>query len=109
MMVVMINLENIGPNLNKVFWLSLLLFSLVACKNSHKGDLSRQNLYRVPDTADIPQNEFGDLVRYGRELIVRTNEYLGPEGRVGIYLGNRMNCGSCHLDGGTRPFGLSFY
>lgn len=87
----------------------LVFFSLSACKGGETGTEDQKVLYSVPDTADLPDNEYGDMVRYGRDLIVRTHYYLGPEGLVGTYLGNRMNCGNCHLDAGTRPFGLSFY
>ncbi len=63
----------------------------------------------APDTATIPQNALGDSIRYGRELLLHTARYLGPGGSVGHYLGNRMNCGNCHLDAGSRPFALPFY
>lgn len=60
------------------------------------------------DTSEIPNDAFGKQVRYGRELILHTALYLGPDGKVGKYLGNKMNCTNCHLDAGTRPFGLNF-
>lgn len=102
------NLENMSSNLYKVFGLALVFFGLVSCQSSESSSKSG-GLYPVPDTSTIPDNEYGELVRYGRDLIVRTNYYLGPEGRVGAYLGNRMTCGNCHLDAGTRPYGLNFY
>ncbi|HLP56488.1 MAG TPA: c-type cytochrome [Fluviicola sp.] len=64
--------------------------------------------YLAPDTSAIPNDEFGDLVRYGRDLVQNTAYYLGPEGVKGKYLGNKMNCTNCHLDAGTRPYGLNF-
>lgn len=64
--------------------------------------------YLAPDTAMIPSDEFGELVRYGRDLIKNTAYYLGPDGVKGKYLGNKMNCTNCHLDAGTRPYGLNF-
>lgn len=60
------------------------------------------------DTSEIPNDEFGKQVRYGRELILKTAYYLGPDGKSGKYLGNKMNCTNCHLDAGTRPYGLNF-
>ncbi len=62
-----------------------------------------------PDTSTIPHDEFGNMVRYGRDLIVNTAKYIGPDGTVGKYLGNKMNCNNCHLDAGTRPYGLNFF
>ncbi len=66
-----------------------------------------EDVWFAPDTNDIPKDEFGDMVRYGRKLMVNTAYYLGPEGVVGKYLGNKMNCTNCHLDAGTRPYGLN--
>jgi thiosulfate dehydrogenase len=66
-------------------------------------------LFVPPDTSTIPHDQFGDMVRYGRDLIVNTAHYIGPDGTVGHYLGNKMNCTNCHLDAGTRPFGFNFF
>lgn len=65
-------------------------------------------VYLAPDTSAIPNDEFGELVRYGRDLVKNTAYYLGPNGVKGRYLGNKMNCTNCHLDAGTRPYGLNF-
>jgi thiosulfate dehydrogenase len=61
------------------------------------------------DSSLIPHDSFGDSVRYGRELLLNTAKYIGPEGSVAKHLGNKMNCTNCHLDGGSRPFGLNFF
>ena len=60
-----------------------------------------------PDTATIPHTPDGDLVRYGRALVARTAQYLGPRGSVARRT-NGMNCDNCHIDGGTRPYGNTF-
>src|SRR3569833_473196 len=49
----------------------------------------------------------GDLVGYGRELIVNTSIYLGPKGIV-AHVSNGMNCQNCHLDAGTLPYANNF-
>ena len=66
-------------------------------------------VFVVPDTSTIPHDQFGDMVRYGRELVLHTSKYLGPNGTVGHFLGNKMDCASCHIDGGTRAFGYNFF
>ena len=66
-------------------------------------------MFVPPDTSQIPHTPEGDLIRYGRELVLHTAQYLGPQGTVGHYLGNKMNCTNCHLDGGTRPFGYNYF
>jgi len=80
-------------------------------KNANLVDTlaSEEDLWKVPDTNDIPDNEFGELVRYGRQLIVNTAYYIGPEGKVGKYLGNKMNCTNCHLEAGTKPYAFNFF
>ncbi len=70
---------------------------------------SDTTVFVTPDTSTIPHDQFGEMVRYGRELIVNTPKYIGPDGSVGHYLGNKMTCGNCHLDGGTRAFGFNFF
>jgi thiosulfate dehydrogenase len=95
--------------------LLLLIGLVIACTPSGTRQLGKTDeepepveVYHAPDTADIPNDEFGDQVRYGRELIVNTAYYIGPEGKAGKYLGNKMNCTNCHLDAGTRPYGLNY-
>ena len=48
-----------------------------------------------------------DQVRYGRELIAHTADYLGPKGSV-LHLSNGMNCQNCHLNAGTQPWGNNY-
>jgi thiosulfate dehydrogenase len=60
-----------------------------------------------PSITSIPDDDQGKLIRYGRELIVRTGEYLGPNGTVSN-TSNGMNCENCHLKAGTTHFGGNF-
>lgn len=66
-------------------------------------------LFQPPDTSTIPHDAFGDQVRYGRELVLHTAKYIGPNGTVGKYLGNKMNCTNCHLEAGTTAYGWNYY
>ncbi|MFZ1805614.1 MAG: c-type cytochrome [Cyclobacteriaceae bacterium] len=63
--------------------------------------------WQAPSLTAIPHNEEGDLIRYGRELIMHTSVYLGPKGTVKP-ISNGMNCRNCHLDGGTKAFGINY-
>ncbi|MFN8344312.1 MAG: c-type cytochrome [Spirosomataceae bacterium] len=47
-------------------------------------------------------------VRYGKELISHTAEYLGPKGSV-KHISNGMNCQNCHLQAGTQPWGNNYF
>lgn len=55
----------------------------------------------------MPHDKFGDAVRYGRELMINTSYYIGPEGVSGRYLGNKMNCTNCHQEAGTKPYSFN--
>ncbi len=100
-----------------LFTFSLFTFLLIVngCDNNATPAVQpvvatlRDSLFTPPDTNTIPHDEYGDMIRYGRNLIVNTAYYIGPDGVAGHYLGNKMNCGSCHLDAGTRPFGLNYF
>jgi len=63
--------------------------------------------WKAPDMVAIPAGKAGEMIRYGRELIAHTAEYLGPKGSV-AQLSNGMNCQNCHLEGGSRLFGNNF-
>ena len=69
--------------------------------------LEKEALWHAPDTASIPDNDKGELIRYGRELIAHTSVYLGPRGKV-RKISNGMNCQNCHLKAGTVPFGNNY-
>lgn len=64
-------------------------------------------LWQAPGVDEIPANSEGDLIRYGRELIVNTSTYLGPKGIVG-HFSNNCNCQNCHIAAGSQNFGNPF-
>ena len=61
----------------------------------------------APDTATLPRTAAGRQIRYGRELIAHTAQYLGPQGSV-AHLTNGMNCQNCHLQAGTQGFANNY-
>ncbi|MNQ27289.1 Cytochrome c [compost metagenome] len=91
--------------------LSLLVFN--SCNSSSAKSItesvasSKDASYISIDTAKIPDDQFGESVRYGRELMLRTSYYIGPNGINGKYLGNKMNCTNCHQDAGTKPYSFN--
>ena len=46
-------------------------------------------------------------IEYGKELFTHTARYLGPKGSVYVSMGSRMTCQNCHLDAGTKAYGIS--
>jgi thiosulfate dehydrogenase len=63
--------------------------------------------WKAPDTSGIAHTRQGDMIRYGRELILHTSVYFGNKGTV-AHISNGMNCGDCHIDAGTRLWGNNF-
>jgi thiosulfate dehydrogenase len=63
--------------------------------------------WQAPGEDEIPSDSKGDLIRYGKELIVHTSKYLGPKGLV-THVSNNMNCQNCHIAAGTQNFANPF-
>lgn len=61
----------------------------------------------APENTLLPTGENGKMIRYGRELIAHTANYLGPKGSV-LNISNGMNCQNCHLDAGTKFMGNNY-
>jgi thiosulfate dehydrogenase len=76
-------------------------------KNNPGSFIASEKEWKAPDTSQIDHTHQGDLIRYGRELIVHTAVFLGPKGTV-AQISNGMNCGVCHIDAGTRLWGNNF-
>lgn len=68
-------------------------------------------IWTIPDIAALPDDAHGQLVRPGRELIVATYAYIGPHAAdpAKRFAGNDLACGNCHLDAGTKKFGLPIF
>ncbi|MEP6712436.1 MAG: c-type cytochrome [Ferruginibacter sp.] len=61
----------------------------------------------VIDTSKIPRDPFGEAVKYGRQLLLNTAYYIGPNGINGKYLGNKMTCSNCHQEAGTKLYSFN--
>ncbi|MGY3053242.1 thiosulfate dehydrogenase [Pedobacter sp. UYEF25] len=84
--------------------LSSLIISL-GCDNVVKKEEKAEDF--PIDTRTIPKSKFGDAVRYGRELMVRTAYYIGPNGINGKFAGNKISCSNCHQEAGLKPYSLN--
>ena len=89
----------------------LILSSLLPCTgktvliNSSSNQYKEGEEWTAPDENEISYDSDGDLIRYGKELIVNTSKYLGPNGIV-TQISNGMNCQNCHLDAGKKNYAL---
>ena len=92
-----------------VLFVFISFIGSVGCSSGTKPKLtSQKDSIILPDTLKIPKDKTGAEILYGRDLILHTAHYLGPDGVVMKLCGNKMNCRNCHLDAGTRPFSSSF-
>jgi thiosulfate dehydrogenase len=64
----------------------------------------------VPDADKLPDDGWGKTVRYGRDLVAKTYALIGPEvsDPAHQFSGNNLACQSCHLEAGTKQYGLPF-
>lgn len=69
----------------------------------------KKPVHVTPDTSTIPHDATGEMIRYGRKLLTDFPYYLGKHGTVGKHGGNALGCQNCHLDAGTRPYGLNYF
>jgi thiosulfate dehydrogenase len=69
--------------------------------------LKSNDIWVAPEWSTVDAEPNAAEIRYGRELIVNTAEYLGPRGKI-KKISNGMNCQNCHLQAGTAPFGNNY-
>lgn len=66
--------------------------------------------WTVPEIGALPYDDYGNLVRRGRDLITATYAHIGPSAPADKrYAGNNLACTNCHLQAGTRKFGLPIF
>lgn len=66
-----------------------------------------EGMWTAPDWASVDDEPNVEDIKYGRELIANTAEYLGPNGKV-RKISNGLNCQNCHLQAGTVPLGNNY-
>jgi thiosulfate dehydrogenase len=65
------------------------------------------HMWKAPDWSTVESEPNAEVIKYGKELIANTAEYLGPNGKVKA-ISNGMNCQNCHLQAGTVPLGNNY-
>lgn len=100
-------LKTAWVRLGLIFLALILLVIFVKPSTFSKPHTTELKRWQAPDSSALPATPAGDLIRYGRDLIVRTAYYLGPKGRVAA-ITNGMNCQNCHLAAGTQNWGNPF-
>src|SRR5205807_2288135 len=68
-------------------------------------------IWTVPEIGALPRDAHGLQVREGRDLITAGYAYIGPNvpDESKRYGGNNLACSNCHLQAGTKKFGLPLF
>ena len=72
---------------------------------------SKDTIWTVPEVGALPEDSYGRLVRRGRDLITATYAHIGPDvsDPSKRFAGNNLACSNCHLEAGTKRFGLPIF
>src|SRR5262245_53175361 len=72
---------------------------------------SDPQVWTVPEIGALPDDDYGRLVRRGRDLVTATYAHIGPEvaDPAKRFAGNNLACGNCHLQAGTKKFGIALF
>jgi thiosulfate dehydrogenase len=64
-----------------------------------------------PEVGALPDDPRGRAARRGRDLFTATYAHIGPDvaDPAKRYAGNNLACANCHLQAGTKKFGLPVY
>jgi thiosulfate dehydrogenase len=95
-----------APSLNTIAFVSLAVGAVaLAAKAPPRNAPPPVTYAHIPQPAEIAAQQ----VAYGRDLIEKTSSLIGPDATDAAmrFSGNGLECASCHLNGGTQPFGLS--
>jgi len=80
-------------------------------KDGMTGGMKGDTIWTVPEIGALPRDAHGLEVREGRDLITATYAYIGPHVSDASkrYAGNDLACTNCHLQAGTKKFGLPLF
>ncbi len=94
--------------IRRLFFVGFLSATLFAGAGGAKSDIIPPE-WTIPDISALPDNEPAKLIRLGRDLTVDTHSLIGPGASPDKrYAGNALSCQNCHLEAGTKRFGLPF-
>ncbi|QDS87526.1 Cytochrome c [Rosistilla ulvae] len=89
-------------------WMCVAMMVVSIASGDEVGDRSANPSGDAPEHASgprqLPPGELGRVIELGREIVFNTSEH--PLSKP--YVGNALNCTSCHLDGGQHPTAASF-
>ena len=95
------------------YWLAGLAIAqlLAAAALAQVPGAPGKTMWTVPEVGALPRDAHGLQVREGRDLITATYAYIGPNVADASkrFAGNNLACTNCHLQAGTKKFGLPLF
>ncbi len=88
-----------------------LLFLLTSPGQTQDLQSPADPAWSVPQMGALPYDAAGMLVRRGYDLITATYAHIGPSvaDEAKRYAGNNLACSNCHLNAGTKKFGIPLW
>jgi thiosulfate dehydrogenase len=85
--------------------------ALVALSISSTAKSQSPVPWTMPEVSALPRDARGQLIRDGRDLMLATYAFIGPnvDDAAKRFAGNNLACTNCHLGGGTTKFGLPLF
>jgi thiosulfate dehydrogenase len=110
----LIRATNLTERLLKNLQRGIVLLALMSMPVPGTAQLAADpvaNIWTVPEIGALPDDDYGRLVRRGRDLITATYAHIGPEvpDTAKRYAGNNLACSNCHLHAGTKKFALPIF
>jgi thiosulfate dehydrogenase len=84
---------------------------LLGCAASLAQGSATPPIWTVPEIGALPDDANGRLIRRGRDLVSATYAHIGPEvaDPAKRFAGNNLACSNCHLNAGTKKFGIPLF
>lgn len=88
-----------------------LLFLLTSPGQTQDLQSPADPAWSVPQMGALPYDAAGMLVRRGYDLITATYAHIGPSvaDEAKRFAGNGLACSNCHLNAGTKKFGIPLW
>jgi thiosulfate dehydrogenase len=98
-------------------WMWLAAAALIGFVTLHRLAIAQDISARadpswsVPRIGTLPYDAEGMLIRRGHDLVTATSVHIGPSvaDETKRFAGNNLACSNCHLNAGTKKFGLPLW
>jgi thiosulfate dehydrogenase len=87
------------------------ILALIALQASATAEPQSPAPWTVPEVSALPRDARGQLIREGRDIMLATYAFIGPNvtDPAKRFAGNNLACTNCHLNGGTKKFGIPLF